>query len=105
MFMQMMGNLPSYPMQSVRSFIKSGVDFCGHPCKEVALFCCFSTKAAYLEVVNDLSTDTFIGTLKILIGRHRRSQNLYYDNGIQFVRARCQKAELEQRIPKKCTAK
>jgi len=57
------------------AFHTTGVDYCGpfyhkaearnkapHKCY-IAIFVCFSTKAAHLEVVQDLTTDSFIAAL------------------------------------------
>ena len=51
------------------------------------LFTCMSTRACYLELVADLSTDHFIVALKRFIARRGRPQNIRSDNGTNFVGA------------------
>ncbi|KAL0809215.1 hypothetical protein ABMA28_011437 [Loxostege sticticalis] len=53
----------------------------------MCLFVCFASKALHLEVVSDLSTDTFILSLRRFISRRGRPSHLYCDNGTNFVGA------------------
>ncbi|XP_041449541.1 uncharacterized protein LOC121404266 [Drosophila obscura] len=69
---QIMGNLPADRVRRARPFLICGVDFCGPfqvslkirgrpPIKTyVAVFVCFASKAVHLELVVDLSTDSFL---------------------------------------------
>ncbi|XP_036340466.1 uncharacterized protein LOC118749791, partial [Rhagoletis pomonella] len=71
-----MGSLPSERVHPGRTFLTTGVDFCGpfHYQSEVrnrppikcyvSLFICFTTKAIHLELVKDLSTQSFLAALK-----------------------------------------
>lgn len=71
-----MGSLPKDRVQGYRAFIVTGVDFCGPmyyrseirsrpPIKcYISLFVCFATKAVHLELVKDLSTQSFLAALK-----------------------------------------
>lgn len=107
---QVMGNLPPNRISPARPFINSGVDFCGplwvhykvrgkKPQKAyIAVFCCFATKAVHLELVSDLTTDAFVGSLKRFISRRGHCQNLYCDNATNFVGAKNQLQELSQAI-------
>lgn len=71
-----MGNLPADRLREGRPFRVCGVDFCG-PCfvsyrlrgrppvkAYVAVFVCFTSKAVYLELVVNLSTESFLNVLK-----------------------------------------
>ena len=72
-----MGDLPATPVMPARVFSKADVDPAGpflvKPCKErgikayknyICLYICFATKAICLEVLGDLSTETFLASLK-----------------------------------------
>ena len=48
---------------------------------------CFVTKAVHLELSTDLSTDAFLSCLQRFISRRGRPQNMYSDNGKNFVGA------------------
>ncbi|KAH8329585.1 hypothetical protein KR059_004941, partial [Drosophila kikkawai] len=72
---QIMGNLPTDRRRALRPFAICVVDFCGpvyttlkirgRPHKSyVALFVCFAFKAVHLEIVSDLSTDSFLLALQ-----------------------------------------
>ena len=91
-----MGNLPECRLEPGIVFRNTGVDFFGPmPIKERrsevkvygCLFVCMSTKACHLQLVDDLSTDHFIMALKRFIARRGRPQNIYSDNGTNFVGA------------------
>ncbi|XP_033231540.1 uncharacterized protein LOC117182559, partial [Belonocnema kinseyi] len=97
----LMGNLPKNRLQSNRPFLNVGVDFCGpffikekrhRNCNKVkayvAVFICFVTKAVHLELVGDLTTESFIGCLKRFFSRRGKSQNIYSDHGTNFIGAR-----------------
>ncbi|XP_072375598.1 uncharacterized protein [Diabrotica undecimpunctata] len=53
----------------------------------MALFVCFAVKAVHIELVSDLSTDTFLLALKRFISRRGKPQQIYSDNGTNFVGA------------------
>ncbi|XP_075163311.1 uncharacterized protein LOC142235943 [Haematobia irritans] len=97
---QMMGDLPSNRVKgNSRPFEHAGVDFAGpitvhykirgkRPYKAyIAVFVCFLTKACHIEVVSDLSTDSFIASLKRFFARRGLSSHLYCDNATNFVGA------------------
>ncbi|XP_043862777.1 uncharacterized protein LOC122756629 [Drosophila santomea] len=74
---QLMGQLPKERITPSRPFSRCGIDFCGPinvylrirgkpPTKAyLAVFVCFATKAIHVEVVSDLTTDSFIASLKL----------------------------------------
>ncbi|XP_043063214.1 uncharacterized protein LOC122319686 [Drosophila yakuba] len=78
---QIMGNLPADRVRMERPFLVCGVNFCGpfyvslkvrgrHPIKTyVAVFVCFSSKAVHLELLVDLSTDSFLSVFKRSVQR------------------------------------
>ena len=97
---QIMGDLPKDRVNQTFPFNHSGVDFCGpfnikyknqrkgifHKIY-VALFVCFTTRAVHLEVVSDLTSDSFIATLKRFFSRRGKCARLFSDNGLNFVGA------------------
>lgn len=97
---QLMGELPSVRVTISRPFENSGVDYCGpfyvrdrvrRNSKKyksyVAIFICMATKAVHIELVEDLTTESFLATLKRFIARRGKLRNLYSDNGRNFVGA------------------
>ena len=60
----------------------------------VAVFVCLAVKAVHLEVVSDLTTDGFIATFRRFIARKGKCNEIYSDNGSNFVGARNQLKEL-----------
>lgn len=76
---QIMGQLPPARINVARPFWNAGVDYCGpfyvrdrvrRNSKQyksyVAIFVCMATKAVHIELVEDLSTESFIAALKDL---------------------------------------
>ena len=98
---QMMGQHPASRITLNPSFTICGMDYAGpflmkkgHTRKPVvvkcylAVFVCFATKAAHLEVVSDASTETFLGCLKRFISRRGSPAEIHSDNGGNFVGAK-----------------
>ncbi|XP_025997552.2 uncharacterized protein LOC105197924 [Solenopsis invicta] len=97
---QLMGQLPSVRVNAGRPFLSSGVDYC-RPFQVrdrirrnakaykayVAIFVCMSTKAVHIELVEDLTAESFIAALKRFVSRRGRASDLYSDNGTNFVGA------------------
>nr|CAI5833055.1 unnamed protein product [Callosobruchus analis] len=95
-----MGNLPASRVTPDFPFSKVGVDYCGpflikgkrgrgstsSKCW-IALFVCFVTRAIHLELVTSLTTEAFMQTLKRFMGRRGKPNDLYSDNGTNFVGA------------------
>jgi hypothetical protein len=97
---QMMGDLPACRLESNRPFLVSGVDYLGPILiKEstgrgkrnvkayVSIFVCLVTKAVHLELVGNLTTESFLGALHRLIARRGHVRHLYSDNGSNFIGA------------------
>ena len=98
---QLLGNLPRERTEVVRPFFNVGVDLCGpfnvRPTKRrgnttqkcfVALFVCFSTKAVHLEVVFDLTSESFIAALRRFVARRGLPSVIFSDNGTNFLGTR-----------------
>ncbi|XP_043063411.1 uncharacterized protein LOC122319761 [Drosophila ficusphila] len=92
-----------------------GVDYCGpfyhkaesrnkapHKCY-IAVFVCFSTKAAHLEVVQDLTTDSFIAALRRFISLRGSPRTIWSDNATNFVGAKSELGELKEIIFERAT--
>ena len=97
---QLMGQLPEVRVKPSKPFTNTGVDYSGPffvkqggkrsktfvKCY-VALFICLSTKAIHLELVSELSTEAYIASLRRFIARRGLCNNIYSDNGTNFVGA------------------
>jgi hypothetical protein len=95
-----MGQLPEVRVKPSKPFANSGVDYSGPfyikqggkrsktivKCY-IALFICLSTKAIHLELVSELSTEAYIASLRRFIARRGLCNNIYSDNGTNFVGA------------------
>ncbi|XP_067216970.1 uncharacterized protein [Linepithema humile] len=104
----LMGDLPESRVSVFkRPFEKCGVDYAGPMYyKEgqrknsrlvkcfISIFVCFATKAVHIELVGDLTTETFLNALKRFISRRGRPSDIYSDNGLNFVGAEHQLSEL-----------
>ncbi|XP_072763743.1 uncharacterized protein [Anoplolepis gracilipes] len=97
---QLIGDLPSVRVNVCRPFLNTGVDYCGlffvrdrirKNSKKykayIAMFICMVTKAVHIELVEDLTTESFLAALKRLIARRGKVKNIYSDNGKNFVGA------------------
>lgn len=95
-----MGNLPAHRVIPARPFLNCGIDYAGPiQVKEgktrgrkiiktyICLFVCFATKAVHIELVSDLTTNSFLNALKRFIARRGKCLNLYTDNATNFVGA------------------
>jgi len=110
-----MGNLPSERVRgSDHPFVNIGIDYAGpiqvresrrrgriHISKGyIVIFVCTSTKAVHLEIVSDLSTDSFVATLRRFIARRGLCSQIISDNGTNFVGAVRQLKELYEFLSK-----
>jgi hypothetical protein len=108
---QLMGQLPEVRVKPSKPFTNTGIDYAGPLYVKqggkrsktivkcyVALFICLSTKAVHLELVSELSTEAYIATLRRFIARRGLCNNIYSDNGTNFVGA---EKELKKIISKK----
>ncbi|XP_044312747.1 uncharacterized protein LOC123037190 [Drosophila rhopaloa] len=102
-----MGSLPANRVQPNPAFHTTGVDYCGpfyhkaearnkapHKCY-IAVFVCFSTKATHLEVVQDLTTDSFIAALRRFTSLRGTPRTIWSDNATNFVGAKSELTELK----------
>lgn len=62
----------------------------------ICVFVCFSTKAVHLELVGDLTIESFLLTLRRFINRRGTPKHIYSDNGKTFVGCKLELAELEK---------
>lgn len=95
-----MANLPKERLQPGFPFLVCGVDYAGpfqflnkkgrgsrlEKCY-ICLFVCFTTKAIHLELVTGLSSEDYIMALKRFISRRGKPQQIFSDNGRNFVGA------------------
>ncbi|XP_018367479.1 PREDICTED: uncharacterized protein LOC108763994 [Trachymyrmex cornetzi] len=104
-----MGSLPAGRVTVSRPFAHCGIDYAGpfttreskrrnarNQKAYLALFVCFATKAVHCELVSDLSTDSFLATLKRFASRRGRPSCIYSDNGTTFVGAQRQLREFSE---------
>jgi len=69
----------------------------GHPTSAVSpSLSAFPTKAAHLEVVQDLTTDSFIAAQSIYISLRGSLRTIRSDNATNFVGAKSELAELKE---------
>ncbi|CAK1603848.1 unnamed protein product [Parnassius mnemosyne] len=93
-----MGQLPSSRVTPHRPFHKSGVDYAGpiqvRPTKGrgyrstkgyICLFVCMATKALHLEVVSDMTAQSFLAAFKRFVARRGHVSDLWSDNVTNFV--------------------
>jgi len=98
---QMMGNLPKSQISQIRAFLQTGVDYAGpiHVLPKsgrgqkrmkcwIAVFVCFTVKAAHLELVTELSTRAFMAALKRFCSRRGKPQVIHSGEGTNFTGAR-----------------
>ena len=103
---QVMGKLPPSRATPAPAFNSKGADFAGpftlrkgHTRKPVwvkgyvCIFICLTTKAVHVELVMDLSTDSFVAALKRFVSRRGRPAVIMTNNGTNFVGARHQLEE------------
>lgn len=97
---QLMADLPKERVTPSRPFTNTGVDYTGHvdvkinkgrgvkTCKAyIAIFICMVTKAVHLELVSDLTTQTFLAAFKRMCARRGTPRHVFSDNGTNFVGA------------------
>lgn len=103
----LMGELPSSRVNPSKPFSNCGIDYAGpiyikegtlRRCKLVktyiAVFVCFSTRAIHIELVSNLTTNSFINALKRFCSRRGKPLQIFSDNGLNFVGANNQFMEL-----------
>ncbi|XP_072934961.1 uncharacterized protein [Epargyreus clarus] len=106
---QLMGDLPHARTTPARPFLHSGIDFAGplyvlmskgrgaeQSKAYIAIFVCMATKAIHLELVGDLTSQSFVGAFHRFVARRGRCTHLYSDQGRNFVGANKDLAEAFQ---------
>lgn len=97
---QKMGDLPVTRVSPVRPFYVCGTDFAGPFLVRdgklrnrviiksyMCIFICFTTKAVHIEIVSDLTSDSFLNCFKRFISRRGLCKKIYSDNGKNYVGA------------------
>lgn len=91
--------LPKQRVQYSRPFTITGVDFAGpltirsgvrgraNMKAWIAPFICFATEAIHIEAVEDLTSNSFIATLRRFMSRRGKPTEIWSDNGTNFVGA------------------
>lgn len=113
-FSYVMGDLPKVRITAARPFENVGVDYCGYFfIKEkrirnrnkikvyVVVFVCMVTKAVHLELVEDLTSESFLNCLRRFVARRGKCKNLYSDNGKSFIGANNELKELHSMLHSK----
>lgn len=106
---QFMGSLPSIRCSPTRPFLHSGVDYAGpinirttkgrgHRSYKgyICLFVCMSTRALHLEVVSDMTTQSFLAAFRRFVARRGHCAKIWSDNGTTFVGASKELQQLKQ---------
>lgn len=104
-----MGNLPTKRVEFIRPFLHTGVHYCGpFFIKEkrlqnrgkvkcyVSIFVCLACKAVHLEVVSDLTTESFLAALSRFISRRGKPISITSDNTTNFKGANREFVELQE---------
>ncbi|XP_012521966.2 uncharacterized protein LOC105828265 [Monomorium pharaonis] len=96
----LMGELPKARVSQTMPFHNTGVDYAGPLLVKdrkgrgsktskafVCLFICFATKALHLELVSNLTSETFIAAFRRFLVRRGTPAHIYSDNGTNFIGA------------------
>lgn len=101
-YKHIMGDLPKARITPSRPFNICGTDYAG-PFNiklnklrgnqrilkaYLCIFVCFVTKAVHIEIVTDLSTNSFLNCFKRFIARRGKCSHIYSDNGTNYVGAK-----------------
>lgn len=102
-----MADLPEKRVTVMNPFHVTGIDYAGPFLLKdrkgrgsknikgyVCVFICFTVKAIHLELVTDLSSETFISALRRFCARRGKPSHIYSDNGTNFVGAQRELTEL-----------
>ncbi|KAA0712431.1 hypothetical protein E1301_Tti012968 [Triplophysa tibetana] len=108
---QRMANLPRERMETTPPFTYSGMDCFGpfyikEGRKELKryglLFTCLCSRAVHIELLDDLSTDAFINSLRAFIALRGNVRQLQSDQGTNFVGARREFLEAVKEMDQEC---
>jgi len=102
-----MGDLPKDRVTPSRPFLKCGIDYAGPLMIKTSLrrnsplvkgyicvFVCFATKAIHIELVGDLTTESFLNAMRRFVSRCGNVSDIYSDNATNFVGANCRLREI-----------
>ena len=104
---QFMAELPSARLQVDKPPLSSvGIDYFGPYFEKQyrsmvkrfgCIFTCMTTRAVHIEIAHSLSTDSFLKAFRRFVGRRGNVEQVYSDNGTNFVGAeRILKKELQR---------
>lgn len=96
-----MGDLPQYRLHADFAFVHVGTDYAGPVMISnrkgrrgaqlmkayICVFICFTVKAVHLELVTDLTKESYLAALNRFIARRGKPSHIYSDNGTNFVGA------------------
>ncbi|KAI7805752.1 hypothetical protein IRJ41_018562 [Triplophysa rosa] len=108
---QRMADLPRERMETTPPFTYSGMDCFGpfyvkEGRKELKryglLFTCLCSRAVHIELLDDLSTDAFINSLRAFIALRGNVRQLQSDQGTNFVGARREFLEAVKEMDQEC---
>ena len=110
---QFMADLPTERITPAKPFAQCGIDFAGpFEIKEaevskiyVAVFVCLATKAIHLEMVNRLTKEACILSLKRFTARRGKPVKILSDNGSNFIGARNDQIKIKELLDKNGTDK
>lgn len=108
-----MGQLPEARLKPTRAFSTVGIDIAGPffvkdgklrnrkiiKCY-LCIFICFVTKATHLELAGDLSAESFLNALKRFVSRRGLCNQIFTDNGTNFVGASNELKQLYNTVSK-----
>ncbi|XP_070851538.1 uncharacterized protein [Drosophila suzukii] len=106
---QQMADLPSVRVTQALPFVNTGCDYAGPIFLKdakvrkpriskgyICLFVCMVTSAIHLELVTDLTTETFLAALRRFISLRGKCSKIYSDNGTNFVGAKRSLNEMQE---------
>ncbi|XP_070853475.1 uncharacterized protein [Drosophila suzukii] len=106
---QQMADLPSVRVTQALPFVNTGCDYAGPIFLKdakvrkpriskgyICLFVCMVTSAIHLELVTDLTTETFLAALRRFISLRGKCSKIYSDNGTNFIGAKRSLNEMQE---------
>ncbi|XP_046869331.1 uncharacterized protein LOC124461974 [Drosophila willistoni] len=106
---QRMADLPSIRVTQALPFVNTGCDYAGPILLKdgkgrkprigkgyICLFVCLVTSAIHLELVTDLSTDSFLAALTRFVSLRGKCNKIYSDNGTNFIGAKRSLDEMQK---------
>jgi len=106
---QQMADLPSVRVTQALPFVNTGCDYAGPIFLKdakvrkprigkgyISLFVCMVTSAIHLELVTDLTTETFLATFLRFISLRGKCSKIYSDNGTNFIGSKRSLNEMQE---------